>query len=73
MSYYILYFIRENNNNPVELKAMKSESLKTAPWVKGAPIKILIHGYTGHKNFSPNTEIRPGLFHKNAHYTLYFL
>lgn len=41
---------------------MASESIESAPWVKDAPIKILIHGYTGHKDFSPNTEIRPGDF-----------
>ncbi|XP_059046364.1 lipase member H-A-like [Achroia grisella] len=38
---------------------MDAKSLESAPWVKGAPVKILSHGYTGHKDFSPNTEIRP--------------
>lgn len=37
-----------------------SESIKQAPWVPDAPIKILIHGYTGDKDYSPSKEIRPG-------------
>lgn len=38
----------------------KPESLVEAPFVLHAPIKLLIHGYTGHKDYSPNTELRPG-------------
>lgn len=36
------------------------ESIEYARWVKGQPVKVLIHGYTGDKDYSPNTEIRPG-------------
>ncbi|KAI5642704.1 lipase domain-containing protein [Phthorimaea operculella] len=52
-------YTRANQDKPHQLFATDSESIKSAPWVKDAPVKILIHGYTGHKDFSPNTEIRP--------------
>ncbi|XP_011559508.3 phospholipase A1 1 [Plutella xylostella] len=55
---YWLY-TRDTQNNPTELRVNDSRSLESAPWVHGAPIKVLIHGYTGHKDFSPNSEIRP--------------
>lgn len=51
---------RTNENHPVKLNINEPDSIKSAPWVKDAPIKILIHGYTGYRDFSPNTEIRPG-------------
>ncbi|PZC82661.1 hypothetical protein B5X24_HaOG200583 [Helicoverpa armigera] len=52
-------YTRENEDKPHQLQVVDSNSIKTAPWVPDAPIKVLIHGYTGHKDFSPNTEIRP--------------
>ncbi|KAL4715542.1 hypothetical protein ACJJTC_009168 [Scirpophaga incertulas] len=52
-------YTRANKDNPHQLFANDASSIKSAPWVKDAPIKILIHGYTGWKDFSPNTEIRP--------------
>ncbi|XP_050347141.1 pancreatic triacylglycerol lipase-like [Nymphalis io] len=52
-------YTRANENNPHELKVSDTDSIASAPWVKNSPIKVLIHGYTGHKDFSPNTEIRP--------------
>lgn len=42
------------------LDFMKPETLMEAPFILNAPIKMLIHGYTGHKDYSPNTELRPG-------------
>ncbi|XP_050053058.1 pancreatic lipase-related protein 2-like [Aphis gossypii] len=41
------------------LNYSSTESLKQAPFITNASIKLLIHGYTGHKNYSPNTELRP--------------
>ncbi|XP_023936681.2 endothelial lipase-like, partial [Bicyclus anynana] len=54
---YLTY--RANPKEPVQLKLTDSRSITSAPWVKNAAVKILIHGYTGHRDFSPNTEIRP--------------
>lgn len=56
---YWLYTRETPEDNPHQLYAMDDDSILSAPWVEGAPIKILIHGYTGHRDFSPNTEIRP--------------
>ncbi|VVD04615.1 unnamed protein product [Leptidea sinapis] len=52
-------YTRANQNNPQEINVSDSKSLLDAPWVLDAPIKVLIHGYTGYRDFSPNTEIRP--------------
>ncbi|CAG9785685.1 unnamed protein product [Diatraea saccharalis] len=52
-------YTRANKDNPHQIYAQDSDSIKLAPWVVGEPVKILIHGYTGYKDFSPNTEIRP--------------
>ncbi|KAL4149292.1 hypothetical protein QTP88_003272 [Uroleucon formosanum] len=37
----------------------KPETLLEAPFVLHAPIKLIIHGYTGSKDYSPNAELRP--------------
>ncbi|XP_004927688.1 pancreatic lipase-related protein 3 [Bombyx mori] len=52
-------YTRANEHSPHQLLADDNNSITEAPWVTDAPIKILIHGYTGHRDFSPNTEIRP--------------
>ncbi|CAH2076443.1 unnamed protein product, partial [Iphiclides podalirius] len=52
-------YTRANSDKPHQLKITEPASIDMAPWVPGAPIKILIHGYTGYKDYSPNTEIRP--------------
>lgn len=41
------------------------ETIDRAPFVLGRPIVVLIHGYTGHRDYSPNTEIRPGYISSN--------
>ncbi|KAI8422257.1 hypothetical protein MSG28_006144 [Choristoneura fumiferana] len=51
--------ITTNQDSPHQVFALNSDSISSAPWVEDAPIKILIHGYTGHRDFSPSTEIRP--------------
>lgn len=45
------------------------QTVKTANYIKGRPFIVLIHGYTGHKDFSPNTHIRPALF-QNGEYNV---
>ncbi|XP_053613042.1 pancreatic triacylglycerol lipase-like [Plodia interpunctella] len=52
-------YTRTNVNDPHELRINDKDTIMSAPWVQDAPIKVLIHGYTGHKDYSPNTEIRP--------------
>ncbi|XP_025200902.1 pancreatic triacylglycerol lipase-like isoform X2 [Melanaphis sacchari] len=38
------------------------ESFTNAPFILQAPIKLLIHGYTGYKDYAPNTQLRPAYF-----------
>ncbi|XP_073948838.1 pancreatic lipase-related protein 3-like [Choristoneura fumiferana] len=52
-------YTKTNQDSPHQVFALNSDSISSAPWVEDAPIKILIHGYTGHRDFSPSTEIRP--------------
>ncbi|XP_045447678.1 inactive pancreatic lipase-related protein 1-like [Melitaea cinxia] len=52
-------YTRANRDTPHELTVSDPDSIITAPWVENSPVKVLIHGYTGYKDYSPNTEIRP--------------
>lgn len=51
---------RATESEPHQLNVGSPETIKQAVFAKDRPLIILIHGYTGHKDFSPNTEIRPG-------------
>lgn len=45
---------------------MRDQSgILNANYAQGRPFIVLLHGYTGHKDYSPNTEIRPALFKNN--------
>lgn len=50
---------RDRVDNPIELNVGNRRSLLTANFVEDRPLIFLIHGYTGDRDFSPNTEIRP--------------
>jgi len=50
---------RSDPSNPMKIGVSDPQSIRNAHFVPG-PIKFLIHGYTGNKDYSPNTEIRPG-------------
>ncbi|XP_063538222.1 pancreatic triacylglycerol lipase-like [Cydia strobilella] len=52
-------YTRVNEDKPHQVQAMDADSITSAPWVADAPVKILIHGYTGYKDYSPSKEIRP--------------
>lgn len=54
------FFNRESQLESYQLDVASPETIKKAEFLKDSPLIILIHGYTGHKDFSPNTEIRPG-------------
>lgn len=53
-------FISEDPGQPIKLDATNISSVAEAPVIIDAPIKFLLHGYTGHVNYSPNMELRPG-------------
>lgn len=42
--------------------ARPEETIRAEFFSPNAPVVLLIHGYTGHRDFSPNTEIRPAYF-----------
>ncbi|CAG2067656.1 unnamed protein product [Timema podura] len=55
------FFIRvtESQDNPHQLDVASSDTIKSAIFKKGQPVKFIIHGWTGNKNFAPNPELRP--------------
>lgn len=53
-------YTRQQQQFPHQLDLRSNETIDFAPFVRGRPIVVLIHGYTGHRDYSPNTEIRPG-------------
>lgn len=59
-----LYYFsnRETQNDPHQLDLSRPETIRAEHFQQDAPLVLLIHGYTGHKDFSPNTEIRPAYF-----------
>lgn len=58
----VITYFRSTADSPELLNVSDVSSIKSAGFVKGSPLKILIHGYTGFRDYSPNTEIRPGEF-----------
>jgi len=59
------FYTRDTQNKPVQLNVNVPKSIKKARFVKNRPLIVLIHGYTGHKDFSPNKQIRPAYFKKD--------
>lgn len=57
-----LFNCRALEKDPHELNIEKPETITRAPFISDRPFEILIHGYTGWKDYSPNTEIRPGIW-----------
>lgn len=44
-----------------------TKTVDNAKYAKNRPFIVLIHGYTGHKDYSPNSHIRPALFQNNEY------
>lgn len=60
-TYNLFVFIHSRYTDDYVLDVTKPDTLLEAPFILHAPIKLLIHGYTGYKDYSPNTELRPGI------------
>lgn len=45
------------------------QTITSANYAQGRPFVVLLHGYTGHKDYSPNSHIRPALF-QNGDYNV---
>ncbi|XP_025412427.1 pancreatic triacylglycerol lipase-like [Sipha flava] len=54
----ITFHLYTRNTTDYELTE-DQDNLLNAPFILNASIKLLIHGYTGDQNYSPNTELRP--------------
>lgn len=52
-------YTRNTAQNPTQLNMFEPETIIEAPFVLDRPLIVLIHGYTGHKDYAPNTSIRP--------------
>lgn len=65
----LLIFRSGTQNTPTELSMFDPTSIKSAPFQFDRPLIFLIHGYTGHRDFPPNIEIRPAYF-KNGEYNI---
>lgn len=53
----------DTQDEPHELNmARAEETIRPEFFTQNAPLVVLIHGYTGDRDFSPNKEIRPAYF-----------
>ena len=58
----INYFAcRDTQSMPHELNISDKNSINEVYFIKNRPIVIIIHGYTGHRDFEPNSDLRPGM------------
>lgn len=55
-------YTRSTADNP---ELLDLRTIKNANFVKDRPMILLIHGYTGDKDYSPNSHIRPAIFQKD--------
>lgn len=59
------FYTRETANNPKLLSISESESFSSANFIEDRPLIVLIHGYTGDHDYSPNSHIRPAFFEQD--------
>lgn len=60
-------YTRRTQNHPTQLDLNNTKTILTAKFAKNRPLVVLIHGYTGNKDFSPNRQIRPAYFKRNEY------
>ncbi|XP_014259407.1 probable phospholipase A1 magnifin isoform X2 [Cimex lectularius] len=65
VSYYL--FTSNLQNNPYKLDPKVKNSFIKAPLISKKPLVIILHGYTGNVNYSPNMELRPSYFKKGTY------
>lgn len=63
VSFYL--YTRDRQDNPTKLDLSQPESLVRSNFALNRPLVVLIHGYTGHRDFAPNKQIRPAYFKKD--------
>ncbi|KAG5675550.1 hypothetical protein PVAND_005446 [Polypedilum vanderplanki] len=62
ISFYL--YTRETQDNPMRLDLNEPTSVKNAKYAQHQPLIIIIHGYTGDKDYSPNSHLRPAYFQR---------
>lgn len=60
-------YTRETMDNPLQLDMANVDAMSSAVFGKSKRVFVLLHGYTGYRDFSPNTEIRPEIFKNGDH------
>ncbi|XP_063241638.1 pancreatic triacylglycerol lipase-like [Bacillus rossius redtenbacheri] len=60
-------YTRDSQQDPHQLSVGDQASVSSARFERGQPVKVIIHGYTGHKDFAPNPEIRPAYLKKHPY------
>lgn len=59
------FYTREQPDESVQLDMTEPSSILDVKFIENRPLIVLIHGYTGHKDFAPNNIIRPAYFAKD--------
>lgn len=62
----------DTQDSPVKLDPSNPQTIHDAKFVKMAPLKVIFHGFTGYRDYSPNMELRPGWFLFGYQYSLSF-
>lgn len=60
-------YTRQTMDSPTQLDMSNVQTVSTAILGKSKRVFVLLHGYTGYRDFSPNTEIRPEIFKNGEH------
>lgn len=56
------FVFSDTQDSPHKLDPANPITIKKANFVNGVPSKIIFHGYTGYRDYSPNMELVPGWF-----------
>lgn len=65
VSFY--FYTRETQQNPVKLNLSDPASVVNANFIKHRPLIVIIHGFTGDKDYSPNVYLRPAYFKRGQY------
>jgi pimeloyl-ACP methyl ester carboxylesterase len=56
------FYTRATQFDPIVLNMRRPDEIMQAPFDFSRPLTVILHGYTGWKDYSPNKELRPALF-----------
>jgi pimeloyl-ACP methyl ester carboxylesterase len=58
-------YTRDHQTRPMLLDVGKPKSIARAKFVDNRPLIVLLHGYTGDKDYAPNSQLRPAYFQRD--------